>query len=109
METVRYTLNNEQKQLTEITQQREALDDAVQTISVAHRRLAAMMRANTPSAPHRLERDGMLHAIRIMLKQDFQQAFDEVEWVIPEETMTRIDEVVPPAIAELIFAAVQEA
>ncbi len=109
LETVRYTLNNEQKQPTEITQQREALDDAVQTISVAHRRLAAMMRANTPSAPHRLERDGMLHAIRIMLKQDFQQAFDEVEWVIPEETMTRIDEVVPPAIAELIFAAVQEA
>ncbi len=110
LETLRYTLNDEQKQITETTvQQHEALDDAVQTISDAHRRLAAMMRANTPSAPHRLERDGMLHAIRIMLKQDFQQAFDEVEWAIPEETMSRIDEVVPPAIAELIFAAVQEA
>ena len=110
LETLRYTLNDEHKQTTETTvQQHEALDDAVQTISDAHRRLAAMMRANTPSAPHRLERDGMLHAIRIMLKQDFQQAFDEVEWAIPEETMSRIDEVVPPAIAELIFAAVQEA
>lgn len=109
LETLRYTLNDEQKQTAEMRQQHEALDDAVQTISDAHRRLAAMMRANTPSAPHRLERDGMLHAIRIMLKQDFQQAFDEVEWAIPEETMSHIDEVVPPAIAELIFAAVQEA
>ncbi|GAC1422925.1 MAG: hypothetical protein NVS4B1_20120 [Ktedonobacteraceae bacterium] len=109
LETVRYTLNGGQKQAIGTTQQNEALDDAVQTISDAHRRLAAMMRANTPSAPHRLERDGMLHAVRIMLRQDFQQAFDEVEWTIPEETMSRIDEVVPPAIAELIFAAVQEA
>ncbi len=109
LETVRYTLNNEQKQAVDTTQQQEALDDAVQTISDAHRRLAAMMRANTPSAPHRLERDGMLHAIRVMLRQDFQQAFDEVEWTIPEEMMSRIDEMVPPAIAELIFAAVQEA
>ena len=109
LETLRYTLHDEQKRSAETRQQHEALDDAVQTISDAHRRLAAMMRANTPSAPHRLERDGMLHAIRIMLKQDFQQAFDEVEWAIPEETMSRIDEVVPPAIAELIFAAVQEA
>ncbi len=109
LETLRYTLNDEQKQTAETIQQHEALDDAVQTISDAHRRLAAMMRANTPSAPHRLERDGMLHAIRIMLRQDFQQAFDEMEWAIPEETMSRIDEVVPPAIAELIFAAVQEA
>ena len=108
LETLRYTLNDEHKQQTDNVQAQEALDDAVQTISDAHRRLAAMMRANTPSAPHRLERDGMLHAVRIMLKQDFQQAFDEVEWAIPEEMMSRIDEVVPPAIAELTFAAVQE-
>jgi len=44
-----------------------------------------------------------------MIEQDFQQAFDEVEWAVPEETAYRIDEIVPPAIAELIFAAVQEA
>ena len=109
LETVRHTLNDEHERTTSIVRQNEALDDAVHTISDAHRRLAAMMRANTPSAPHRLERDGMLHAIRIMLKQDFQQAFDEVTWDISEEIMSRIDEVVPPAIAELIFAAVQEA
>jgi signal transduction histidine kinase len=108
LETARTISSSEQQQFTQTTQQ-EALDDAVSTISDAHRRLAAMMRANTPSAPHRLERDGMLHAIHTMLKQDFQQAFDEVEWSISEETMSRIDETVPPAIAELIFAAVQEA
>ena len=89
--------------------QSEALDDAVRIISDAHRGLAAMMRATAPSAPHRLERDGMLHAIHTMLRQDFQQAFDEVEWEISEETMCHIDEMIPPALAELVFAAVQEA
>jgi len=86
-----------------------ALNETIETITQAHRRLAAMMRATTTSAPHRLERDGMMHAIHTMIEQDFQQAFDEVEWAVPEETAYRIDEIVPPAIAELIFAAVQEA
>ena len=67
-----------------------------------------MMRATTTSAPHRLERDGMMHAIRTMIRQDFHQAFDEIEWNVPEEIATHIDEIVPPAIAELIFAAIQE-
>lgn len=86
-----------------------ALDEAVGMISDAHRRLAAMMRATSPGVPHRLERDGMMPAIRAMLEQDFQNVFDEVEWRVSDETAARIDEVVPPAIAELIFAAVQEA
>src|SRR5579872_5517548 len=85
------------------------LDEAVQMITDAHRRLAAMMRATAPSAPHRLERDGLMPAIHTMLNQDFQQAFDEIEWDVSEETANCIDEVTPPAIAELIFAAVQEA
>jgi signal transduction histidine kinase len=86
-----------------------ALNEAIEQISDTHRRLAAMMRATTPSAPHRLERDGMMHAIHTMITNDFQQAFDEIEWRVSEETAQRIDEIVPPALAELIFAAVQEA
>lgn len=86
-----------------------ALDDAIERITDAHRRLAAMMRSPTPSAPHRLERDGMMHAIHTMIVQDFQQAFDEVAWQVSEEMVSQIDEVVPPALAELTFAAVQEA
>src|SRR2546421_10573604 len=87
----------------------QVLNEAVDMISVAHRRLAAMMRATSPGAPHRLERDGLMNAICAMLQQDFQHAFDEVEWCVSEETACCIDEVTPPAIAELIFAAVQEA
>ncbi len=86
-----------------------ALNEAIDMISDAHRRLAAMMRASAPSAPHHLERDGLLQAIHAMLEQDFQNAFDEVEWRVSDETAAYIDEVTPPAIAELIFAAVQEA
>lgn len=85
------------------------LAEAIDIISDAHRRLAAMMRAMTPGAPHRLERDGLMPAIHTMLEQDFQHAFDEVEWRVSDETSACIDEVTSPAIAELIFAAVQEA
>src|SRR5712692_3060421 len=86
-----------------------AVDETIALISDTHRRLAAMMRATAPSAPHRLEQDGMINAIHTMLEQDFQHAFDEVEWYVSDETAAYIDEVMPPAIAELVFAAVQEA
>src|ERR1700730_14302909 len=56
----------------------QVLDEAVDMISDAHRRLAALMRATAPGAPHRLERDGLMDAICAMLQQDFQHAFDEV-------------------------------
>jgi len=87
----------------------QAVDETIALITDTHRRLAAMMRATAPSAPHRLEQDGMMSAIRTMLEQDFQYAFDEVEWCVSDETAASIDEVMPPAIAELVFAAVQEA
>jgi two-component sensor histidine kinase len=87
----------------------QGLNEAIDLISDAHRKLATMMRTTAPGAPHRLERDGMMHAIHTMLEQDFQNAFDEIEWRVSEETATAIDEVTPPAIAELIFGAVQEA
>lgn len=86
-----------------------AVDETVEMITDAHRRLAAMMRATATGAPHRLERDGLMRAIHTMLNQDFQHAFDEVYWCVSEETERIIDEKTPPAIAELIFAAVQEA
>lgn len=88
---------------------KRSVDEAIAIISDTHRRLAAMMRATAPGAPHRLERDGLINAIQTMLEQDFQHAFDEISWCVTEETAARIDELVSPAIAELIFAAVQEA
>lgn len=87
----------------------EAIEETIALITGAHRQLAAMMRATATGSPHHLERDGMIAAMRIMLDQDFQHAFDEVEWRVSDETAASIDEITPPAIAELVFAAVQEA
>ncbi len=87
----------------------QAIDEAISMISATHRRLAAMMRTTAPGAPHRLEHDGLINAISTMLEQDFQHAFDEIDWRVSEETAECINEVISPAIAELIFAAVQEA
>lgn len=108
LETLRPVIAEDDQHVT-TPRSAAALDEAVATISDAHRRLAAMMRATTPGAPHRLERDGMIHAIRTMIELDFRQAFDEVRWDVTSETARYIDDNVPPAIAELIFAAVQEA
>lgn len=105
LETLRF-LNTQD---TEPERSVQALDEAIGSISDAHRQLASMMRAMSTGAPHRLERDGMISAIHAMLEHDFQNAFDAVEWQVPEETARFIDDLVPPAIAELIFAAVQEA
>ncbi|HEU5376366.1 MAG TPA: ATP-binding protein [Ktedonobacteraceae bacterium] len=92
-----------------IEARKQAVDEAIEIISATHRRLAAMMRATAPGAPHRLEHEGLINAILTMLEQDFQHAFDEVVWEVSEGTAASIDEVISPAIAELIFAAVQEA
>ncbi|HEU5229534.1 MAG TPA: ATP-binding protein [Ktedonobacteraceae bacterium] len=108
LETLRPVVVDHQEQVAAV-EPAQALNDTIEIISDAHRRLAAMMRATTTSAPHRLERDGMMHAIHTMMNHDFQQAFDEIEWAVTEETNRHIDELVPPAVAELIFAAVQEA
>ncbi|MBX5451656.1 ATP-binding protein [Thermogemmatispora sp.] len=104
LETVRAVTDQEGQESA-----RKALEEAVRLVSESHRQLAALMRATTPGAPYRLEREGLVQAIRTMLEQDFHDAFDEVCWQVDEETAARIDEVTPPAIAELIFAAVQEA
>ncbi|MBV9021204.1 MAG: hypothetical protein JOZ71_10860, partial [Ktedonobacteraceae bacterium] len=107
LETLRSLLTEQQQ--AHGTQETGVFNEAVHMISDAHRKLATMMRSTTPSTPHHLERDGMMHAIHTMIEQDFQHAFDEVEWAISEETMRWVDELVPPALAEIVFAAVQEA
>jgi signal transduction histidine kinase len=89
--------------------EQQSLNEAITTISDVHRQLAAMMRAMAVGAPHRLERDGLMYAMRKMLEQDFQQSFDVVQWHVAGDVAQKIDELVSPAIAELIFAAVQEA
>lgn len=104
----RFTRDNE-GQRAEATEATEAIEETIAHISDAHRRLADMMRATATGAPHRLERDGMIAAIRAMLDQDFQHSFDVIEWLVSDDMAASIDEVTPPAIAELVFAAVQEA
>ncbi len=108
LETAR-SLNEQQDTVEDGQRERQQLNQAIEKISDSHRQLAAMMRVTAPGSPHRLERDGMMQAIQTMVEQDFRQAFDEVHWEVSEEDMARIDEAMPPAIAELIFAAVQEA
>src|SRR5438046_4241983 len=62
LETVRRFVDGISEQ-TPSLEARAVVNEAIKQISDAHRQLAAMMRTTTPSAPHRLERDGMMRAI----------------------------------------------
>ncbi|GCE16925.1 hypothetical protein [Dictyobacter kobayashii] len=95
LETVR-SLHHQDTESPERFEQ--VLHEAIGSISSVHRQLASMMRAMSTGAPHRLERDGMMTAIHTMLEQDFQHAFDVVEWKVSEETAHLIDDMVPPLL-----------
>ncbi|MBV9711209.1 MAG: hypothetical protein JO011_09885, partial [Ktedonobacteraceae bacterium] len=96
LETLRPRISGQQADSSPSSAE-SALNETIDIITQAHRHLASMMRATTTSAPHRLERDGMMQAIRTLIEHDFRQAFDEIAWNVSEETALHIDEIVPPA------------
>jgi signal transduction histidine kinase len=78
-------------------------------LTTAHKSLSAMVRQMGAAVPERLEREGLVVALRRALEHDFRDAFESVEWRVDETAARRITRDVPPFVAEVIFAAAQEA
>ena len=83
--------------------------EATAALTSAHKSLAAMVRQMGAAVPERLEREGLVVALRRALEHDFRDAFESVEWRVDESAARRITRDVPPFVAEVIFAAAQEA
>ncbi len=83
--------------------------EAMVALTTAHKSLSAMVRQMGAAAPERLEREGLVVALRRALEHDFRDAFESVEWRVDETAARRITRDVPPFVAEVIFAAAQEA
>jgi len=83
--------------------------EAMAALTSAHKTLAAMVRQMGAAAPERLEREGLVVALRRALDHDFRGAFESVDWRVDESAVERIARDVPPFVAETVFAAAQEA
>jgi signal transduction histidine kinase len=83
--------------------------EAMAALTTAHKSLSAMVRQMGAAVPERLEREGLVVALRRALEHDFRDAFESVEWRVDESAARRITRDVPPFVAEVIFAAAQEA
>jgi signal transduction histidine kinase len=84
--------------------------EAMAALTGAHKTLSAMVRQMGAAAPERLEREGLVVALRRALEHDFRDAFESVEWRVDDaERAERIARDVPPFVGEVVFAAAQEA
>jgi len=83
--------------------------EAMAALTSAHKTLSAMVRQMGAAAPERLEREGLVVALRRALEHDFRGVFESVDWQIDESAAGRIARDVPPFVAETVFAAAQEA
>jgi signal transduction histidine kinase len=83
--------------------------EAMAALTDAHKTLSAMVRQMGSAVPERLEREGLVVALRRALEHDFRDAFEDVEWRVDESAAKRVTRDVPPFVAEVIFAAAQEA
>jgi len=83
--------------------------EAMSALTGAHKTLSAMVRQMSAAAPERLEREGLVVALRRALEHDFHDVFESVEWRVDESAAARITRDVPPFVGEVVFAAAQEA
>jgi len=85
--------------------------EAMAALTGAHKTLSAMVRQMGAAAPERLEREGLVVALRRALEHDFRDAFESVELRVDdaERAEQRITREVPSFVGEVVFAAAQEA
>lgn len=83
--------------------------EAIAALTLAHKTLAAMVRQMGAAAPERLEREGLVVALRRALEHDFRGVFENVDWLVDERAAKHIERDVPPFVGEVVFAAAQEA
>jgi signal transduction histidine kinase len=85
--------------------------EAMAALTGAHKTLSAMVRQMGAAAPERLEREGLVVALRRALEHDFHDAFESIELRVDdaEHAEQRITHDVPSFVGEVVFAAAQEA
>lgn len=86
----------------------QKLDEASQALTLAHRRVSALVREMSNAAPTRLESEGLVAALRSALDHDFHDSFDHIAWQAADGVNERAQQL-PLFVSEVVFYAAQEA
>jgi signal transduction histidine kinase len=84
------------------------MGEVVQLLSDTHRQISALLRDLPVSAPPEIARQGLVGALQHMVKEEFAERFDQVEWKEDETARTAASEF-PPLTTEVIYFAAREA
>jgi signal transduction histidine kinase len=86
----------------------EAVDDVLPLLTSVHRQISDLLRELPTNTAPQIARFGLAASLRKVIKQEFETAFDRVEWqedTAVSENLARI----PSLSAEVIFYAAREA
>ena len=86
----------------------EAVQEASATLAAAHRQIANLLREMPTGAAPEVARLGFIKALQRVVEQEFNTAFDQVNWEVTAETETALRRL-PPLTTEVLFYAAREA
>jgi signal transduction histidine kinase len=84
------------------------VDDSMETLADAHRRIANLLREMPTVTRPEVERVGLAGALHEVLEGELASAFDEVMWEVDEEAEGKA-RAFEPLVAEVLFYAAREA
>jgi signal transduction histidine kinase len=85
----------------------QEISTAIDLLGEVHRQLANLLRDMPPATAPELARSGLVGAIRVVVEEEFQGAFDDVSWQISPEAGLRCDDL-PVLTAEVLYYALRE-
>jgi signal transduction histidine kinase len=89
-------------------EKQDELSDTLVLLGEVHHQIADLLREMPATTAPQVTQLGLVGALRQMLTDEFQQAFDQVDWQINPIAVQR-SEKIPPLVAEVLFYAVREA
>jgi signal transduction histidine kinase len=84
------------------------IDEAMNALTQAHRRLSGLVREMSNAVPTRLESEGLIAALHSAVDHDFRDSFDALDWQVEPGAPARAQRL-PLFVSEVIFFAAQEA
>jgi signal transduction histidine kinase len=84
-----------------------AIRDAVVELTAAHREISDLMHDVTANLPRGLVQQGLAAALRSLVKSEFADDFDAVEWQV-EPAAAEAARHLPPFVAEVVYFAARE-
>jgi signal transduction histidine kinase len=84
-----------------------AVSQAVEALTVAHHQISDLMRDAVSATPQRLVVEGPVAALGAMIRKDYAEVFNEIDWQI-EPRAEAASRQLAPHVSEVLYFAAQE-